>query len=50
MTLDKFVKKTKLTTIDVLKLDTEGNELNILNGAKNTLKKNQHYIFRNSCK
>jgi FkbM family methyltransferase len=39
MTLDKFVKKTKLTTIDVLKLDTEGNELNILKGAKNTLKK-----------
>jgi len=39
MTLDKFVKKEKLTTIDVLKLDTEGNELNILKGAKNSLKK-----------
>ncbi len=39
MTLDKFVKKEKITTIDVLKLDTEGNELNILKGAKNTQKK-----------
>lgn len=41
MTLDKFVKKEKLTTIDVLKLDTEGNELNILKGAQNALKKTQ---------
>jgi FkbM family methyltransferase len=36
--LDNFVKKNKIKKIDVLKFDTEGNELNILQGAIKTLK------------
>ena len=36
--LDNFVKKNKIKKIDVLKFDTEGNELNILQGAVKTLK------------
>jgi len=36
-TIDNFVKENQIKMIDVLKLDTEGSELNILNGAKNTL-------------
>lgn len=37
-TLDDFSKKNKVNKIDVLKFDTEGNELNILKGAKKILK------------
>jgi FkbM family methyltransferase len=37
-TLDDFSKKNKINKIDVLKFDTEGNELNILKGAKKILK------------
>ena len=36
--LDNFVKKNKIKKIDVLKFDTEGNELNILQGATKALK------------
>jgi FkbM family methyltransferase len=36
--LDNFAKKNKIKQIDVLKFDTEGNELNILQGAKKSLK------------
>jgi len=36
--LDIFVKEHDIKKIDLLKFDTEGNELNILNGAKKTLK------------
>jgi FkbM family methyltransferase len=37
-TLDDFSKKNKINKIDVLKFDTEGNELNILKGTKKILK------------
>jgi FkbM family methyltransferase len=36
--LDNFFKKNKIKKIDVLKFDTEGNELNILQGATKSLK------------
>lgn len=36
-TLDDFVGKEKIETIDLLKIDTEGFEVQILNGAKNLL-------------
>lgn len=39
MTLDTFVQKEKLETIDLLKIDTEGNELQVLQGAKDLLKR-----------
>ena len=37
-TLDKFTKNNSINKIDILKFDTEGNELNILKGAKKILK------------
>ncbi len=37
-TLDRFCLKHKLKKIDVLKIDTQGNEKNILEGAKKSLK------------
>lgn len=37
MTLDSFVKHHKLGFIDFLKIDTEGHELKVLQGAKNLL-------------
>lgn len=37
VTLDSIVKKRSLKKIDFIKLDTQGSELNILKGAKNTL-------------
>jgi FkbM family methyltransferase len=38
--LDNFTEKRKIKNIDVLMMDVEGNELNILLGAKNLLKTN----------
>jgi FkbM family methyltransferase len=38
-TLDEFVEKQKIHSIDLLKIDTEGNEYNVLLGAKKTLSK-----------
>ena len=38
-TLDSFMKKNKIKSIDILKIDIEGSEYELLNGAKNTLKK-----------
>lgn len=38
--IDTFVKKYKINKIDLLKIDTEGNELDILKGAKDALKNN----------
>jgi FkbM family methyltransferase len=32
-TIDNFVRKHNIQHVDVLKIDTEGNELNVLNGA-----------------
>jgi FkbM family methyltransferase len=37
--LDDFVKEFKLKKIDFMKIDVEGAEIPLLNGAKNTLKK-----------
>ena len=39
MTLDKYIKLHNVKKIDILKIDTQGYELNILKGAKLTLKK-----------
>ena len=36
-TLDNFCSTSNISCIDVLKIDTEGNELNVLQGAKNLL-------------
>lgn len=37
MTLDYYINKNKIKKIDLLKLDTQGNESKILEGAKKTL-------------
>jgi len=36
-TMDNFCKENKINKIDILKIDTEGSELDILNGGKNIL-------------
>jgi FkbM family methyltransferase len=41
ITLDNFVKKEKIKSIELLKIDIEGSEHLMLQGAKNTLKKNK---------
>ena len=38
MTVDNFVKKKKIHSIDILKIDIEGSEHDLLKGAKNSLK------------
>ena len=40
ITLDNFIDKKKIENIDILKIDTEGYELNVLKG----LKKNHYKI------
>ena len=40
-TLDNFVKKKKIPRIDILKIDTEGKELEVLYGDKKILKKKE---------
>jgi hypothetical protein len=40
-TIDDFIKINGINEIDLLKIDTEGYEINVLNGAKNTLLNNQ---------
>ena len=37
-TIDEFVKSEKINRLDFLKIDVEGAELDVLNGAKTTLK------------
>ena len=39
-TLDSYVHNTKINSIDLLKIDVEGHELKVLEGAKNSLSKN----------
>jgi FkbM family methyltransferase len=39
-TLDNYVKKNKIKKIDILKIDVQGFEDKVLNGAKNLLRKN----------
>lgn len=43
-TLDAFIKKNKITNIDLLKIDTEGFEDRVLLGAKNALSKTR-FLF-----
>lgn len=38
-TLDKWARTNRVNNIDYMKIDTQGSELDILKGAKNTLKK-----------
>lgn len=38
-TIDKFVEENKIPRVDFIKCDTEGNELNVLEGGKNTIMK-----------
>ena len=38
-TLDNYCKDNQIEKIDILKIDTEGSELDILQGAQNILKK-----------
>ena len=44
-TLDKFVKKNNIKSIDILKVDIEGSEYEFLMGAKNTLKSSKIKII-----
>ena len=37
--IDNFCKQKKIKNIDILKIDTEGTELDVLNGSKKMLKK-----------
>lgn len=39
LTLDEFCKRNKLENINILKIDTQGNEVEVLEGGKNSLKK-----------
>ena len=45
ITLDSFIKKNKIKSIDILKIDIEGSEYELLKGAKNTLKTNKIKII-----
>ena len=40
-TLDDFCLSENINNIDILKIDTEGNELNVLKGAERLLSKNK---------
>ena len=44
-TLDSFLKKNKIKSIDILKIDIEGSEYELLQGAKNALKKEKIKII-----
>ena len=44
-TLDSFLKKNKIKSIDILKIDIEGSEYELLKGSKNTLKLNKIKII-----
>jgi FkbM family methyltransferase len=40
LTLDAYINFNKIKKIDILKIDTQGHELNVLKGSKKSLKKN----------
>lgn len=40
-TIDEFCLERNITSIDILKSDTEGNELQVLYGAKGILSENK---------
>lgn len=44
-TIDGLAKEVELDRLDVIKIDTEGNELKILKGAKNTLAKHKPVLL-----
>ncbi len=44
-TIDAFVKENEVEAIDALKIDVEGNELNVLMGAKASLQHFQPFVF-----
>jgi FkbM family methyltransferase len=44
ITLDTYINLNKIKKIDILKIDTQGFELNILKGAKKSLKKVIHFV------
>ena len=44
-TLDNIMKENKLGQIDLLKVDTDGHDFDVLNGAKKTIKKYKPAIF-----
>ena len=46
-TLDKYVDENKIDHISLLKIDTEGNEINVLEGAKNILDRTDYIIIEN---
>lgn len=39
MTLDQFIKENEITKVDLIKLDVDGNEVDILKGAQETFKR-----------
>jgi len=39
ITLDSFIKKNKIKSCDFIKIDTQGNDINVLNGAVDTINK-----------
>lgn len=41
ITIDKFIKQKKIKKIDLLKIDTEGHELEVLKGALKTIQKDK---------
>lgn len=43
--LDSFCKKKKIKNIDLLKIDTEGHEMQVLDGAKKLLKNDIKFIL-----
>ena len=43
--IDNFFNEKKINTIHILKIDTEGFELNVIKGAKNTLQKTKIIII-----
>ena len=45
VTIDSFVKSHHFKNIDFIKMDTEGNEYNVLKGAEQTLKKYHPTLF-----
>jgi len=45
ITLDTFLKKNKISNVDVLKIDIEGAEYELLKGATKTLAKNKIHVL-----
>jgi hypothetical protein len=45
VTLDTYVRTNKIAKVDLIKMDTEGAEHNVLEGAKNILKRDEPVII-----